>query len=71
LTGRDTRVVDELVGELEERFTIVIVTDRLPQRAADAAALMPDGEYVEHVPTTGMFADPDEYVECDVSGRFG
>ena len=52
----------------------VIVINRLqqPTPAANATAFMPDREFVEHGPTTGMFANPkDEYIERDVTGRFG
>lgn len=69
-----TLIVEELIGEFKERYTIVIITDRLqqPTRAANATAFMPDREFVEHGPTTGMFANPkDEYIERDVTGRFG
>jgi phosphate transport system ATP-binding protein len=69
-----TLIVEELIGELKERYTIVIVTNRLqqPTPAANATAFMPDRESVEHGPTTGMFANPkDESTERDVTGRFG
>jgi ABC-type phosphate transport system ATPase subunit len=66
--------VGELIGELKERYTIVILIDRLqqPTPAANAIACMPDREFVEHGLTTGMFANPtDECIERDVTGRFG
>ena len=69
-----TLKVEELNGELEDRYTIVILTDNLQQaaRAANATALMLGGELVEHRPTMGMFTDPtDEPTEHDVSGRLG
>ena len=73
LTRSPHFIVEELIGELEARYTIVIVTDRLqqPTPAASATVFMPDGEFVEHGPTTGMFANPYECIECDVTGRFG
>ena len=69
-----TLTVEELIGELEERYAIVIVTDRLhqPTPAANGTACLPDREFVEHGPTTGMLANPkDEYIQRDVTGRFG
>ena len=69
-----TLKVEQLIGELKERYTIVIVTDNLQQAtpAAYAPAFMRDGELVERGSTTGMLADPNgEYLERDVSGKVG
>ena len=48
-----TLKIEELIAELKERFTIVIVTHNMQQaaRVADTTAFMLDGELVEHAPT--------------------
>ena len=47
-----TLKVEELIDELKERYTIVIVTHNMQQaaRVADSTAFMLDGELVEHAP---------------------
>jgi phosphate transport system ATP-binding protein len=66
--------VEELIAELKERYTIVIVTHNMQQaaRVADSTAFMLDGELVEHGPTSMMFTRPaDERTERYVTGKFG
>ncbi|MBX5469398.1 MAG: phosphate ABC transporter ATP-binding protein [Thermoleophilaceae bacterium] len=66
--------IEELVEELKERYTIVIVTHNMQQaaRVADATAFMLDGELVEVGPTEKMFTNPDdERTEQYVTGKFG
>jgi phosphate transport system ATP-binding protein len=66
--------IEELIGELKERFTIVIVTHNMQQaaRVADTTAFMLDGELIEHGPTAQMFTKPnDERTERYVTGKFG
>jgi phosphate transport system ATP-binding protein len=66
--------IEELIGELKERFTIVIVTHNMQQaaRVADTTAFMLDGELIEHGPTTQIFTNPDdERTERYVTGKFG
>jgi phosphate transport system ATP-binding protein len=66
--------IEELIGELKERFTIVIVTHNMQQaaRVADTTAFMLDGELIEHGPTTQIFTKPDdERTERYVTGKFG
>jgi phosphate transport system ATP-binding protein len=66
--------IEELIGELKERFTIVIVTHNMQQaaRVADTTAFMLDGELIEHGPTTQVFTKPDdERTERYVTGKFG
>jgi phosphate transport system ATP-binding protein len=66
--------VEELIDELKERYTIVIVTHNMQQaaRVADSTAFMLDGELVEHGLTTEIFTRPtDERTERYVSGKFG
>jgi phosphate transport system ATP-binding protein len=69
-----TLKIEELVDELKERYTIVIVTHNMQQaaRIADTTAFLLDGELVEHGPTNMMFTTPnDERTERYVTGKFG
>jgi phosphate transport system ATP-binding protein len=66
--------IEELIGELKERYTIVIVTHNMQQaaRVADSTAFMLDGELVEHDETNTIFTRPsDERTERYVTGKFG
>jgi phosphate transport system ATP-binding protein len=69
-----TLKVEELIAELKERYTIVIVTHNMQQagRVSDSTAFMLDGELVEHAPTSVLFTQPrDERTERYVTGKFG
>ena len=69
-----TLKVEELIDELKERYTIVIVTHNMQQaaRVADSTAFMLDGELIEHDETNKMFTRPsDERTERYVTGKFG
>jgi phosphate transport system ATP-binding protein len=69
-----TLKVEELIDELKERYTIVIVTHNLQQagRVANSTAFMLDGELVEHAPTNEIFTCPkDDRTERYVTGKFG
>ncbi len=69
-----TLKVEELIDELKERYTIVIVTHNMQQaaRVANSTVFMLDGEVVEHAATTDMFTNPkDERTERYVTGKFG
>jgi phosphate transport system ATP-binding protein len=69
-----TLKIEELVEELKQRYTIVIVTHNMQQaaRIADTTAFMLDGEVVEHGPTNEIFTKPtDERTERYVTGKFG
>jgi len=66
--------IEELIGELKERVTIVIVTHNMQQaaRVADTTAFMLSGELVEVAPTDKVFTNPDdERTEQYVTGKFG
>jgi phosphate transport system ATP-binding protein len=66
--------IEELVGELKLRYTIVIVTHNMQQaaRVADTTAFMLNGELVEHGDTQKMFTKPDDQrTEDYVTGKFG
>ena len=69
-----TRRIEELMQELKERYTIVIVTHNMQQaaRIADTTAFMLDGELIEHGPTNKIFTTPeDERTERYVTGKCG
>ncbi len=69
-----TLKIEELIDELKERFTIVIVTHNMQQaaRVANTTAFMLDGEMIEHAPTNTIFTNPgDERTERYVTGKFG
>jgi phosphate transport system ATP-binding protein len=69
-----TLKVEELIDELKERYTIVIVTHNMQQaaRVANTTAFMLDGELVEHDETNKIFTNPgDERTERYVTGKFG
>jgi phosphate transport system ATP-binding protein len=66
--------VEELIDDLKQRFTIVIVTHNMQQaaRVADSTAFMLDGELVEIGPTDRIFTKPnDDRTEQYVTGKFG
>ena len=69
-----TLKIEELIDELKERYTIVIVTHNMQQaaRVANTTAFMLDGELIEHAPTNDIFTNPkDERTERYVTGKFG
>jgi len=66
--------IEELIGQLKEQVTIVIVTHNMQQagRVADTTAFMLSGEMIEVGPTDKIFTNPnDERTEEYVSGKFG
>jgi phosphate transport system ATP-binding protein len=66
--------IEELIDELKERYTIVIVTHNMQQagRVADSTAFMLEGELIEHGRTTQIFTNPtDDRTERYVTGKFG
>jgi phosphate transport system ATP-binding protein len=66
--------IEELIGELKERVTIVIVTHNMQQaaRVADTTVFMLNGELIEVGPTDEIFTKPaDERTEQYVTGKFG
>jgi phosphate transport system ATP-binding protein len=69
-----TLKIEELISELKESVTIVIVTHNMQQaaRVADRTAFMLDGELVEVGPTNDIFTKPnDPRTEEYVTGKFG
>ncbi|MBA3865654.1 MAG: phosphate ABC transporter ATP-binding protein [Solirubrobacterales bacterium] len=69
-----TLKIEELIGELKQRVTIVIVTHNMQQaaRVADTTVFMLDGELIEVGPTDKLFTTPDDSrTEQYVTGKFG
>lgn len=69
-----TGKIEELIDDLKEKVTIVIVTHNMQQatRIADKTAFFLLGELVEFGDTEGIFTSPkDERTERYITGRFG
>jgi phosphate transport system ATP-binding protein len=69
-----TAKIEELMHQLKERYTIVIVTHNMQQaaRVSDATAFFYMGELVEAGPTERIFTNPREQKTEDyVTGKFG
>jgi phosphate transport system ATP-binding protein len=69
-----TASIEELIGELKEQVTILIVTHSMQQaaRVSDYTAFMYMGELVEFSETAQIFTQPAHQQTADyVSGRFG
>jgi phosphate transport system ATP-binding protein len=69
-----TLKIEELIGELKQRVTVVIVTHNMQQaaRVADTTVFMLGGELVEVGPTDKVFTNPDnDRTEQYVTGKFG
>jgi phosphate transport system ATP-binding protein len=69
-----TARIEELIDELRENFTIVIVTHSMQQaaRVSQKTAFFHLGELVEQAPTGQIFTTPrDERTQGYITGRFG
>ena len=69
-----TSHIEDLMLELKEQYTIVIVTHNMQQaaRVSDYTAFMDSGNLVEFDETSTIFTNPKEQrTEDYVSGRFG
>jgi phosphate transport system ATP-binding protein len=75
-----TLAIEDLMTELKERFTIVIVTHNMQQAARvsehtgffNVAGAGQPGRLIEFNPTEKIFSNPDEKATEDyISGRFG
>jgi phosphate transport system ATP-binding protein len=69
-----TLKIEELMYQLKERYTIVIVTHNLQQaaRVSDKTAFFWLGRLVEYAPTPDVFTNPHEKLTEDyITGRFG
>lgn len=69
-----TAKIEELILELKEKYTIVIVTHNMQQaaRVSDRTAFFYLGELVEYSKTSEMFTNPkNKRTENYITGRFG
>ncbi len=69
-----TARIEELIHELRDHVTIVIVTHNMQQaaRVADQTAFFYMGELIEYGPTSKIFTGPsDSRTEDYITGRFG
>jgi phosphate transport system ATP-binding protein len=69
-----TMKVEELITELKQDYTIVLVTHNMQQaaRTSDFTAFFLNGELVEHDETGTIFTRPqDKRTEDYITGRFG
>ncbi len=69
-----TLKIEELINELKEKYTIVIVTHNMQQaaRVSDYTAFMYMGELIEFGETTGLFTNPaKKQTEDYITGRYG
>ena len=69
-----TLKIEELMRELEQNYTIVIVTHNMQQaaRASDWTGFFWLGELVEYGPTAKLFTNPTQQKTEDyITGRFG
>ena len=66
--------VEDLMRELREEYTIVIVTHNMQQaaRVSDRTALFWLGRLIEYAPTAQLFTNPaEEQTEAYITGRVG
>ncbi len=69
-----TEHIEELIADLKQAYTIVIVTHNMQQaaRVSDQTGLFWLGELVEFTQTTKMFTNPEKKISEDyISGRMG
>lgn len=69
-----TLKIEQLINDLKDRFTIVIVTHNMQQaaRVSDYTAFMYMGNLVEFGDTRGMFTNPSQkQTEDYITGRYG
>jgi phosphate transport system ATP-binding protein len=69
-----TAKIEELIQELKEKYTIIIVTHNMQQaaRASDYTAFLMLGELIEFDITEKIFTNPSQKITEDyITGRFG
>jgi phosphate transport system ATP-binding protein len=69
-----TARIEDLIHELKERYTIIIVTHNMQQaaRVSDQTAFFLQGDLVEVTPTNTIFTKPkDTRTEDYITGKFG
>lgn len=74
LDPRATARIEDLIGQLRGRYTIIVVTHNMQQaaRVSDYTAFLYEGELIEFGPTDRLFTNPREKrTEDYITGRFG
>ena len=74
LDPRSTAKIEELIAELKEKYTIIIVTHNMQQaaRVSDRTAFFYEGNLVECGDTDSVFTKPSQkQTEDYITGRFG
>ena len=69
-----TQKIEDLIYELKQDYTVVIVTHNMQQaaRVSDFTAFLYMGELIEYGPTEQLFTNPkEERTESYITGRFG
>jgi phosphate transport system ATP-binding protein len=69
-----TQKIEDLIYDLKQDYTVVIVTHNMQQaaRVSEYTAFLYMGELVEYGPTRGLFTTPrEERTEAYITGRFG
>lgn len=69
-----TLVIEELINDLKNKFTVVIVTHNMQQaaRVSDQTAFMYMGELIEYADTNTLFTTPNKKKTEDyITGRYG
>ena len=70
-----TSKIEDLIGDLAEEYTVVIVTHNMQQAARisdQTAVFLTGGELVEYNDTNKIFENPEsQRVEDYISGKFG
>jgi phosphate transport system ATP-binding protein len=74
LDPQGTQRIEDLLDDLKQEFTIVIVTHNMQQaaRVSDTTTFFYVGEMIETGPTGRIFTAPtQEQTEAYITGRFG
>ena len=74
LDPKSTTRIEDLIGELRETYTIVIVTHNMQQasRVSDRTAFFYEGSLIEYDYTKKIFTNPcEKQTEDYITGRFG
>jgi phosphate transport system ATP-binding protein len=69
-----TTIIENLINELQERFTIIIVTHSMQQaaRVSQKTAYFHLGHLIEYGDTKDIFTNPkDPQTEAYISGKIG
>lgn len=69
-----TLTIEELINDLKNKYTVIIVTHNMQQaaRVSDNTAFMHMGELVEYTSTNDIFTTPKEKrTEDYITGRYG